>query len=169
MKLSGHEENMLKYFPGWVFIHISEDIEDTLVSWATNGDNPAEFDLYFLRIGIDEKPVILENKNSGYPHYPLSITDDYILSNSWDSNKKKNTLWLTDISKMDTKEFNCIKLDSFYGNGYYANTFKPRIGSYNFQGDYVFWQRDDGDGWNICWAKISDIFPDKNNVAGMEE
>ncbi len=96
---------------------------------------------------------------------PLNITSKYIVWKSLDAKTRTSRLWVGLIeSGKDDGVIESIEIDNSEKTEDW-NWFRDVEVSENC----ILWLKQEPYSSNICWAKISDIFPDKTDVAGMEE
>ncbi|MEZ4812872.1 MAG: hypothetical protein R2883_05215 [Caldisericia bacterium] len=157
-------------FPDPIIFKISKDTDNPMLAWYSWDSHSNNSHTKYMRIGVDAEPKTLLVSEKNDNHWPLFVSDRCIISSSSDSEDNKSFYWLTRF--FDGTKPKTIGLDEFDSEIFsdlhpienQSNT------SVNIQGKYVFWTKRNNRNWmeqNICWAKLSEIFPD-TQVADLE-
>jgi hypothetical protein len=177
--------NYSRLFP---IIIISRNTKKPFISWGTFDSNKIwkddkNYEYSFPSINrkngvavlqLDakrEKPLVIERTEENSRLFPIFINEKYVISQS------ESSLWITDIST--NNEHHATERICFLQKSYDSSEDL----NCKIENDYIFWnsstiiETEISDGYfsiditgsNICWAKISDIFPENTNAAGMEE
>ncbi|MEZ4812878.1 MAG: hypothetical protein R2883_05245 [Caldisericia bacterium] len=166
-------------------IFISDDPKNPIVTWGINKkiesydpDNPRKKrevldereGVAILKLGIDKEPFIIEKIEEFSLLHPLAVSDEYIVL------AEEGEILIAKI--LENKEQpQLIKLSAFFGFIHYSNI------EVKIDKDFIFWdfpkmekfegnEYDSGTyhryvGSNICWARLSEIFPDDELAGAM--
>ncbi len=153
---------------------ISDDLENPIITWGIRKDfseesedinsSDKDYGIAYFRIGVDKKPNYIKTEDDEfYNVYPIGNTKDYVLVNGI------NKLWIVKISESGL-EHKIKELVEWNDHIFFPNISK-------IDGDFIFWlspkienvlsNEDDGilkssvTGSNICWARLSEIFPEE--------
>ncbi len=139
--------------------------------WNMTGDLDSEFLPRLIGIqnvaNIGKKPmrVVGENDKSE-SQTPIMITSEYIIWMSLNERTKTYKLWIGRVADgRDNGIIESILIDESQNFSY-----RGLIGNTDISDNYAIWSKRSSDKMsNICWASLSDIFPENTNTAGMEE
>ncbi len=149
--------------------------EKTYVSWieiTKENEKGMILDSYIAvqniaDIGQTPMKAIRNNGHGDSPN-PILVTSEYIIWGDRQEDTEGDTLWIGQIDDgFEDGVIICKKID--YSDDLDFAMLGGIYDDVEIIGENVFWTKVGENGNNICWAKISDIFPDKTDVAGTEE
>jgi hypothetical protein len=139
--------------------------------WNTPDDLNSELLPRIIRVQnvatLGEKPLMVAGlNNSDESQCPLLTTSEYICWKSMNQKTHKTSLWLGRLKDgNDDGIIESICIDTHEGE-----KIRNLFNSISISNHNIYWSKKSGKyNYNICWVKISDIFPENTNTVGMEE